>query len=246
MHRHLGGGVQRHIRAGLPQELRHAQVLDQDRVDPQPRRQRPRLRRQRKLPVLQQRVQRQIDPHAPQMAVGHGLLQLFLRKVFRVPPGVERAEAQIHCVRPTLYRRDQGFLGLGRGGLGVLCLSLRFRFGFGLGFPLGLGLFLGGLAGLPLHLRHLLCQPGVFVQGLLQLGPQVVRDQPLLAVFVRHVHGRQHRPVGDGEGVAVHGVVHLFVDDVGALLQIVLVLLRQKAVALVVDVDRHFIVCHDQ
>ena len=53
-----------------------------------------------------------------------------------------------------------------------------------------------------------------------RLGPfWVARCHRHVGNYRRNIHGRQHRPVGDGEGVAVHGVVHLFVDDVGALLR---------------------------
>ena len=52
-------------------------------------------------------IQGHVDLDAPDMAVGHGLLELLHRKVFGVAPGVKFAVAQVHRVGAVLHSRPQ-------------------------------------------------------------------------------------------------------------------------------------------
>ena len=234
---HLGGGVDVHIGDGLPEKSGHAQVLDQDGVDADLRGKGGGLRRQGQFSVGQEGVQGQVDLGPPLMAVGNGLAQLLLGEVLGVAPGVEGAVAQIDGIRPGLDRCGQRLGGTGRCEKFHGVSPSRSVIFFGL-----LGLF-GGLLGQALELGEFPGQPGVLVQGLLQLGPEIVGDGPLLLELISHVQTGQNGTFADGEEGALHGGLHLLVQDGGALLDVALILFRQDAVGLVVDANRHT-VCH--
>ena len=110
---HLGGGVDGNGRRQLANQLHQPQVLDDEGVHPQPGGGADDVRGRQHLPVRDQDIQRQMDLHAPDVAVGHRLLQLFQGKVFRAPAGVERVEAQIDRVGPILHGSPQRVHGAG-------------------------------------------------------------------------------------------------------------------------------------
>ena len=103
------------LRAGLPKELRHPQVLDQDGVRPGLCGQGGGLGGFRQLPVRHQGVQGQVDLRSPEVAPGDLLRQSLRVEVLRVPPGVEAPQTQIHRVGPGLDGGGQGLRGPGGG-----------------------------------------------------------------------------------------------------------------------------------
>ena len=104
---HLRAGVKRQVRHDLLCQGQQAPVLHQHRVHAHGAGLSQRCGRPGQLPVGQQGVQGQKDPHAPQMAIPHRRREFLVGKVFRAPPRVERTEAHIHRVRAVLHRGGQ-------------------------------------------------------------------------------------------------------------------------------------------
>ena len=111
---HLRAGVQRQIRHRLTQQAHQAEILHEQRVRPVFRRLAREVQRTVELPVGDERVHRDIDLAAADVAIAHGLDELFLCEIIGSAPRVVRAEAEINRVRPVLHRRDDG-VGTARG-----------------------------------------------------------------------------------------------------------------------------------
>ena len=111
---HLRARVQRDVRQGAADHRGEAQILQDQPVHADGVGQAGRLQRGVHLPVVDEGVERQVDLAAADMAVAHGLFQLFLVEVFGSAAGVEVAHAEIHGVRAVLHGGDDG-LGRARG-----------------------------------------------------------------------------------------------------------------------------------
>ena len=103
MNGHLRRGVDSHVWRDLPAELHHPDVLHDERIHAQRRRQPDHVRRAGHLPVGHERVQRQMHGHAAHMAVDDGLLQFIGGEILRVHPRVELIISKIDRVGPVLY-----------------------------------------------------------------------------------------------------------------------------------------------
>ena len=112
--RQLGGTVQPNVRNNSPRQSCHRQVLDNKGVHARLRRVLHELQQVAGLVVRDQRVERQIHPYSPKMAVGDSLLQPFAAEVRGVAAGVETAGAQVDRVGPAAYRCRQGLPAAGR------------------------------------------------------------------------------------------------------------------------------------
>ena len=112
---HLGGGVDRDGRGNGPAQLHQAQILDDKGVHTDPGGGPNDLGGLGQLPVGDQDIEGQMDLDAPDVAVGHGLPELFQGEIFRAPAGVEDVETQVHRVGPVLYGGPQGIHGAGGG-----------------------------------------------------------------------------------------------------------------------------------
>ena len=112
---HLRAGVEGHVRHDLPRQRQQAPVLHQYGVHAHGAGLAQRLRRLYQFPVGQQGVQRQKDPHAPQMAIRHRRRKFPVGKVPGAAPRVERAEAHIHRVRAGLDGGDERVEAAGGG-----------------------------------------------------------------------------------------------------------------------------------
>ena len=110
---HLGGGVDRHIRGHLAEHPEHPQVLDQHGVHPEAAALLGHLGRGGELPVGEQGIQRQIDLHAPEMAVRNRRRKFLRGEILRVAAGVKVSVSKIDGVRAGLNR---GGYRLGRSG----------------------------------------------------------------------------------------------------------------------------------
>ena len=107
---HLRRGVQRHVGNDFLQRRQNAPVLHQDRVHAALRRG-ARLRGKRgELAVGDEGVERQIDLHAPQMAIRDRRAEFLVREVPRAAARVERAKAHIHGVRTALHGGNKRLL----------------------------------------------------------------------------------------------------------------------------------------
>ena len=107
---HLRRGVQRHVGNNFLQRRQNAPILHQDRVHAALRRG-ARLRGKRgELAVGDERVERQIDLHAPQMAIRDRHAEFLVREVPRAAARVERAKAHIHGVRAALHGGNKRLL----------------------------------------------------------------------------------------------------------------------------------------
>ena len=107
---HLRRGVQRHVGNNFLQRCQNAPVLHQDCVHTALRRG-ARLRGKRgELAVGDERVERQIDLHAPQMAIRDRRAEFLVREVPRAAARVERAKAHIHGVCAALYGGNKRLL----------------------------------------------------------------------------------------------------------------------------------------
>ena len=107
---HLRRGVQRHVGNDFLQRRQNAPILHQDRVHAALRRG-ARLRGKRgELAVGDERVERQIDLHAPQMAIRNRRAEFFVREVPRAAARVERAKAHIHGVCAALHGGNKRLL----------------------------------------------------------------------------------------------------------------------------------------
>ena len=110
MQAHLRRGVQRHVGNDFLQRRQNAPILHQDRVHAALRRG-ARLRGKRgELAVGDERVERQIDLHAPQMAIRDRRAEFLVREVPRAAARVERAKAHIHGIRTALYGGNKRLL----------------------------------------------------------------------------------------------------------------------------------------
>ena len=107
---HLRRGVQRHVGNNFLQRRQNAPILHQDRVHAALRRG-ARLRGKRgELAVGDERVERQIDLHAPQMAIRNRRAEFLVREVPRAAARIERAKAHIHGVCAALYGGNKRLL----------------------------------------------------------------------------------------------------------------------------------------
>ena len=106
--------MQRQIRHGLTQQAHQTEVLHEQGVRPILRRLAREIERAIQLAVGHERVHRDIDLAAANVAIAHGLDELFLCEIIGSAPRVVRAEAEINRVRPVLHRRDDG-VGTARG-----------------------------------------------------------------------------------------------------------------------------------
>ena len=113
--RHLGAGVDGHIRRHLADHLQHAQILYQNGVHACVLRVQHNLCGGLQFPVQDQRIEGQIDLHAADVTVADGLAELLGCKVFGVHAGVEGAVAQIDRVCAVLHRGHQRVAGAGGG-----------------------------------------------------------------------------------------------------------------------------------
>ena len=112
---HLGAGVEGQVRQGLSEQVKKAPVLDQHRIHPQPGGGAGGFQGLGQLPVRQENVQGEKDPHAPDMAVRHSLGELLLREVPGPPAGVEGPPAQVHGSCAVGCGGLQGLRGPGGG-----------------------------------------------------------------------------------------------------------------------------------
>ena len=107
MQAHLRRSVQRHVGNNFLQRRQNTPILHQDHVYAALRRG-ARLRGKRgELAVGDERVERQIDLHVPQMAIRDRRAEFLVREVPRAAARVERAKAHIHGVRTALYGGDE-------------------------------------------------------------------------------------------------------------------------------------------
>ena len=107
---HLRRGVQRHVGNNFLQRRQNAPILHQDRVHAALRRG-ARLRGKRgELAVGDERVERQIDLRAPQMAIKDRRAEFLIGEVPRAAARVERAKAHIHGVRTALHGGNKRLL----------------------------------------------------------------------------------------------------------------------------------------
>ena len=110
MQAHLRRGVQRHVGNNFLQRRQNAPILHQDRVHAALRRG-ARLRGKRgELAVGDERVERQIDLRAPQMAIKDRRAEFLIGEVPRAAARVERAKAHIHGVRTALHGGNKRLL----------------------------------------------------------------------------------------------------------------------------------------
>jgi hypothetical protein len=110
---HLRRGVEHRVGRQLAHELRHAEILHDERVHAQQGRRAHDLGRARHLPVGDERVERQVYLDPADMAIDHGLLQLVRGKIMRAHARVEGVIAQINRIRTVL---DGGAQRLHRSG----------------------------------------------------------------------------------------------------------------------------------
>jgi len=99
---HLRRGVEHRVGRQLAHELRHAEILHDERVHAQQGRRTHDLGRARHLPVGDKRVERQMHLDPADMAIDHSLLQLVRRKIMRAHARVEGVIAQINRIRAVL------------------------------------------------------------------------------------------------------------------------------------------------
>ena len=112
---HLRAGVQGNVRQRGAQRAHEPEILHDQSVGAE-RGDEPRLGDGRfRFTVVHERVERDIDPAAADAAVAHGLLKLFLGKVFRSAAGVEVAQTEIDRVGAVLYGGNDGFRRAGGG-----------------------------------------------------------------------------------------------------------------------------------
>ena len=104
---HLRACVQRYVRHDGFERFQNAQVLHQDRIHAIVACAFGSLRKCGKLTVGEQRVEREIDPDAAQMAVRHRRAELRIGKVPRAAARVEGAKAHINGVRTVLHGGDE-------------------------------------------------------------------------------------------------------------------------------------------
>ena len=102
--------MQRHIGDEGAERIENAPVLHQDRVHAALRRGARLFRKRGKLAVGDERVERQIDLHAPQMAIRDRRAEFLVREVPRAAARVERAKAHIHGVCAALYGGNKRLL----------------------------------------------------------------------------------------------------------------------------------------
>ena len=97
----------------LAAQLHQAQILHDERVHLAQRRRADQLRRLGHFPVGQERVERQVHLHAPDMTIFHRLAQLVGGEIFGALAGIKAACAQIYCVGSVLHCGAQRNHGAG-------------------------------------------------------------------------------------------------------------------------------------
>ena len=115
MHRHLGAGMNGHIRRQRPHQLTYPQILHQNRVYSSPGRLKDFPGNILQFPIQHQGIEGQVDLHPPYVAIAHPLVQLLQSEVFGVHTGIKAPAAQIYGIRSVLYRRHQRIAGACRG-----------------------------------------------------------------------------------------------------------------------------------
>ena len=115
MHRHLGRSEQRKLGHRIFQHRKHAEILYNRSVNPQPCSRFGSAQQLRKLIVKHDDIDRLQDLGPMQMAVFHRAGQLFLVEVSGVAPGVQRLAAEVNRICSAVDRGGQRFKASGRG-----------------------------------------------------------------------------------------------------------------------------------
>ena len=247
--RHLGRGVEFHLRCSGPDQSGHAEVLDDQRVDTDGACGLYEVDRQREFLVGDQRVQGQVHFDAPYVAVFDCFCQLLVREVPGISSGIEVAGAQIDGVGTTFHSCPQSLHAPGRGKdlrtsvqirLAPLQESPSKRFCFRvLEFSLQTFDVPAG------DFRFHLIAGGVF-QVLFDLTAEVVGGFGLLGRFVGIIEGSQ-------DGGLCHGEASVGTDDLGDVLvqrlgkgfDVCRILFREDGVFTAGNMDDNVLFFHD-
>ena len=247
--RHLGGGVELHVRRGGADEGGNAQVLDDECIDTERTCGLDEVDRQGQFLIGDQRVQGQVHFDAPYMAVFDCFRQFLFREVPGVSSGIEVAGAQIDGVGTTFHSSPKS-VHAPRGGkdfrpsahirLAPLQESPSKRFGFCV-FQFSLQTFDVPAGDFRFHL----VAGGVF-QILFDLTAKVVGGFRLLGRFVRVVEGRKDGGLGHGEAtVGADDLGDVFVQRLGKGFDVCRIFFGENGVFTAGNVDDDVLFIHD-
>ncbi len=98
--------MQRQVREGLPQRRAESQILDDERVHPDRIQKAGIGKRLRQFRIREQRVQRHVGAHAPEVPEIHRLFQRLLIEILGTHARVKARAAQVYGVRTALHGGD--------------------------------------------------------------------------------------------------------------------------------------------